>query len=266
MISPETNITDSLTLPADSLAATDSAAYVAEAKYGLLLTPEPHEEASPGRENNGPGVSFILSGLFLLALIIGLRYRDNVKHIVAIIHDLMATRLRQNAFDDTVRETSLLVLLNILWCASAGITGFCVLTDLNQGTGPISNPAVGMLWGMLIAAAYSVFLYLAYWTVGCVFSDRSHTELWMKGFAASQALMAPAFFITALLALCCPMQAYGIGIAAVVVFILGKLAFIFKGYRIFFNQFSSWVLFLCYLCSLEIVPLILCYRCAVLLG
>ncbi|MDE5870106.1 MAG: DUF4271 domain-containing protein, partial [Muribaculaceae bacterium] len=43
------------------------------------------------------------------------------------------------------------------------------------------------------------------------------------------------------------------------VFILGKIMFIYKGFRIFFNQISSWMLFLYYLCSVEIVPLILTY-------
>ena len=179
-----------------------------------------------------------------------------------MVHDLISTRVRQNTFDDTVRETSLLVLLNILWCGSAGLLCFCVYGE--SGVAPV-NRTIGILSGMGMAAVYSLFLYISYWTLGWVFSDRSHAELWVRGYAASQALMAPAFFILALLAFCCP-GSFVIGGIAIIVFVVVKLAFIFKGYRIFFNQFSSWVLFLCYLCSLEIVPLILCYRCAVLLN
>ncbi|MDE6338919.1 MAG: DUF4271 domain-containing protein [Muribaculaceae bacterium] len=43
---------------------------------------------------------------------------------------------------------------------------------------------------------------------------------------------------------------------------IGKIVFIYKGFRIFFQQLRSWLLFLCYLCSLEIVPLILAYLLA----
>ena len=49
------------------------------------------------------------------------------------------------------------------------------------------------------------------------------------------------------------------------VFVIGKIVFLYKGFRIFFTQISSWLLFLYYLCSLEIVPLILTYLGAVTL-
>ena len=250
---------------ADTTVSKDSVAADVGREYGLVLSVPENRESAPLREGGALGTSFILSGLFLLALVIALRFHDNMKHIVAIVHDLMSTRVRQNAFDDTVRETSLLVLLNVLWCACAGITCYWVYVNSAGGIGA-GNAATGMLGGMAMAGAYSLFLYISYWTVGWVFSDVGHSELWVKGYAASQALMAPAFFIIALLAMCCPHQAGIVGVFALIIFILGKLAFILKGYMIFFNQISSWVLFLCYLCSLEIVPLILCYRCAVLLG
>ena len=123
-----------------------------------------------------------------------------------------------------------------------------------------------MLIGMGVAGIYSLFMWGGYAAVGWIFSDREHSELWVKGYSSSQALMAPAFFLTALIAICQPSVVLNVGIISGCVFILTKFLFIWKGYRIFFNQFSSWVLFLCYLCSLEIVPLILCYRSAVLLA
>ena len=247
----------------DSTMLCDSLAMVEEPEYGILLTPPPPDDPTPHRNDSGDGISYILGGLFLLTLIIALRFRDNMKHIVAMFNSLMATRVRQNAFDDTVRETSLLVLLNLLWCASAGIICYCVYENSN---GWYQYATTGMLLTMAMAVAYSIFMLISYSGVGWIFSDWDHAALWVKGYAASQALTAPVFFLTALLAICCPGQSEAVGIFALIVFVTGKLVFILKGYRIFFNQFSSWVLFLCYLCSLEIVPLILCYRCANLLG
>ena len=237
-----------------------------EPVYGLLLTPPEAPPEAPLRSDNSLGVSFILTGTFILFLIIALRFRNNFKFVITIFRNLIETRTRQNVFDDTVRETSLIVLLNILWCISAGIVGYCVYGYLNPEITLGIHRAIGMLWGMAIALVYTLFMWGAYAAVGWVFSDRTHSELWVKGFSASQALMAPAFFITALIGVCNPETGLNVGIVSACVFIIAKLIFIWKGYRIFFNQFSSWVLFLCYLCSLEIVPLILCYRGAILLG
>ena len=246
--------------------AEDTAEAIAEPVWGILLTPPAPPPQPEMRTGSNLGGSFILCGLFILALIVSLRFRNNVKYIVSMFRNLVEVRTRQNVFDDTVRETSLIVLLNILWCASAGIVAYAVFQYLHPGSAPVAGRAVGMLVGMAIAVVYTIFLWIAYSAVGWVFSDKTHSELWVKGFSASQALMAPAFFLTALVGLCNPEIAMESGGVALAVFVLGKLMFIWKGYRIFFNQFSSWVLFLCYLCSLEIVPLILSYRCAILLG
>ena len=247
-------------------ASADSLETESSPQYGILLTPPEKPNPVPLRSKGETGVSFILVGLFILSLIIALRFRNNIKYIGAMFRSLIETRTRHNVFDDTVRETSLIVLLNILWCASAGIVAFYVYLYFFPDGDIWQHRAVGMLWGMALALTYTCFMAVAYSAVGWVFSDASHVSLWVKGFAASQALMAPAFFVTALVGICRPMLTQEMAIVAAVVFIFGKLMFIWKGYRIFFSQFSSWVLFLCYLCSLEIVPLILCYRCAVLLG
>ena len=263
----EVALTHSLvTSASDSIAETDSLVVAPEPVYGIVLTPpEPLPELS-FRNDNNEGISFILSALFLLFLLIALRFHNNIKYAVSIFRNLIETRTRQNIFDDTVRETSLIVLLNILWCASAGLIGYSVFRFLFPEELLFSASVIGMLWGMAIAVVYSLFMWWAYSAVGWVFSDKTHAALWVKGFSASQALMTLPFFIFALLGICRPEAAPGVGIAAATVFIFAKLVFIWKGYRIFFNQFSSWVLFLCYLCSLEIVPLILCYRCAVFIA
>lgn len=261
-----TVISPPLSSAVDSLPASDTIE-LAEPVYGIILTPPPHEEPAPVRQQDNLGLSFILCGLFLLFLIIALRFHNNIKYAVKVFRNLVETRARQNIFDDTVRETSLIVLLNILWCACTGIIAFCVYQYYwPQEVSLSGNRSIGMLFGMGIAVVYSLFMWWAYWGVGWVFSDKTHAGIWVKGFSASQALMTPAFFLTALLGICRPDTAVGVGIASAAVFVLVKLVFIWKGYRIFFSQFSSWVLFLCYLCSLEIVPLILCYRLALFIG
>lgn len=234
--------------------------------YGILLSAPEAPQPAPRRPDNNEGVSFILGALFLLFLVIALRFRNNIKYAITMFRNLVETRTRQNVFDDTVRETSLIVLLNFLWCGCAGVIGFSFFQYFNPEVATGIQRSIGMLVGIAIAVVYSLFMWWAYAAVGWVFSDSTHSELWVKGFSASQALMAPALFVLCLISICRPATAIEVGAAAASVFILIKLVFIWKGYRIFFYQFSSWVLFLCYLCSLEIIPLILCYRCAALLG
>ena len=253
-------------LATDSLARIDTIAVEPEPVYGLILSPPEVSPQPEMRSDNSLDISFILCGLFLLFLVIALRFRNNFKYVITIFRNLVETRTRHNAFDDTVRETSMLVLLNVMWCASIGITGFCLYQYLFPELTDSNLRWAGMLWGMAFATVYTLVMWGLYSVVGWIFSDRQHAILWVKGFSASQALMTPAIFITALIGICTPDAGLFVGIAAAIVFIIGKLVFIWKGYRIFFNQISSWVLFLCYLCSLEIVPLILSYRFAVLLG
>ena len=250
----------------DSIETADSLLRQPENVYALVITAPEDAPPASTRVAGNEGVSFILSGLFILFLIISLRFRNNFKYLVTMVKNLVETHTRHNLFDDTVRETSLIVMLNILWCACAGIIGFSVYQGFCPEKFVWGQRASGMLVGMGIAGVYVLFMVCSYGSVGLIFSDKNHSELWVKGFAASQALMAPALFVIALIGASRPEAFMAVGVMTLAVFILAKMVFIWKGYRIFFNQFSSWVLFLCYLCSLEIVPLVLCYRCSLLLG
>jgi len=250
----------------DSLAV-DSLAGVRE--YGIVLTPPVTPDVAPKADNNY-GMSYIIGGLVLLFCIIGLRFSNNRKYITAMFRSMVEVRLRSNAFDETVRETSFLVLLNLLWSCSAGIILWAVLGFTLSGNPSdsiglpqlVALPAqtIGICMG--VAVAYTCIMAVAYMTVGTVFSDATHGRMWLKGFTAGFGLLGIIYFPLSLLLLFY-YEWTGILLSiALVTFILAKIVFIWKGFRIFFTQISSWVLFLYYLCSLEIVPLILTYLAA----
>ena len=92
---------------------------VTEKVFGLTLEPpvEPKVEPMP----SSFGMSCVFSALFILFCVIGLRFRNNLKYVTTLLHNLVEVRVRHNVFDETVRETSFLVLLNLLWSCSAGI-------------------------------------------------------------------------------------------------------------------------------------------------
>ncbi|MDE6670133.1 MAG: DUF4271 domain-containing protein [Muribaculaceae bacterium] len=258
---------------ADSVAVTDTIAVPpGELNEGIILTPPPRIELK-GEGGQTLGMSFILLGLFVIFATVCLRFKNNVRYLQVLWRDLIEIRMRHNVFDDTVRETSFLVLLNLLWCASAGVLlhSLVTLTWNNGLTAADSRPPLPE-WSPLpmaicigVATCYTLFMLGALWITGMVFTDRGRAALWVKGYSAAQGLLSFIFFPLALLCQSYPDEQMTFLYVAGGALAIAKLIFIWKGLRIFFNQFSSWVLFLYYLCSLEIVPLILTYIAAMLL-
>ena len=251
---------DSLAL-ADSVAGvvvSDSVAQIAPLCHGIVLERPAGMDLRPLGET-GPGISWLLTSLFAVFLIVALRYRKNSRFFSLMLHDVMEVRVRHNAFDDTLRETTFIWLLNVLWCGAAGVLFYGLLFG-SEGTLALDARAMrrmGVCIGM--AGAYTVFLTAAYSAVGSLFSDGAKATLWVKGHLSTQGLESLALFPIALLGLCGPGLVGPMVMAGCIVFVLAKLLFIYKGFCIFFTQIASWVLFLYYLCSLEIVPVILTY-------
>lgn len=92
----------------------------AEHHYGVLLTP-PEVEHVGQRNDMAWDMSYIYGVFLLLFCVIGLRFRDSRKYISVMIRNLIKVRIRSNVFDETVRETSFLVLLNLMCSCSMGV-------------------------------------------------------------------------------------------------------------------------------------------------
>lgn len=261
-------------LPKDTVAA-DTVAKDTVSKthvYGITLTP-PKLPTVAANNTDSIGMSCVIGGIILLFCIIGIRIHNNRRYLTTLFQNLVDVRTRSNVFDETVRETSFMVLLNLLWSCSAGV----LLYGLLRFTVP-SNPfcsfgipalkthtAASMAICMGVMLVYTCFMSLSYTLVGTVFANREKAKMWLKGYTSGQGLLSFAFFILALLYVSHPEWAQELLWTVVGSFVLTKIVFIWKGFRIFFTQISSWVLFLYYLCSLEIVPLILTYLAAILL-
>ena len=251
------NLSDSIiAITPDSLSSADPV-------YGILLTP-PKSPDVPRRQKPSD-LSWITLSLFLVFFIACFRFQNNIKFIGAIGRSLLVVKERNSIFDDTVRETSFVIILNLLWCVATGVILYRLLQAVPDGMFLSANPvgaAAGMAICMGVAVIYSLFMTGACLTVGNLFSDALHAGMWVRGYAASQGILGVAFFPLALAMICWPTHEIPLLWIAAVLFILARSLFIWKGFRIFFTHSSSWVLFLYYLCSLEIVPLILSYAAA----
>lgn len=211
-------------------------------------------------------VYLVFALLFVLA---AFRFRKSPRYFKAQFSDLVDTRMRQNLFDDTVSETSLTLILQVIWACSVGV--FLWIWVRIAASNPAwslsvpDTPARGIGICAAVALIYEMAMQLAYWVVGNVFTDRERTASWLRGARAQNSLECIPFLPLALLAISYPEWQYWIAIASLSVFVAGKFVFIYKGFRIFFTKLSSWLLFLYYLCSLEIVPLLISGIAAILL-
>ncbi|MBD5208156.1 MAG: DUF4271 domain-containing protein [Bacteroidales bacterium] len=235
-----------------------------EPTYGMVIE-NPMVTYSEGNQyvEQGVGLSWVFLVIGILFFAVGMKFRNDVKYLKATFSNLFEVKMRQNVFDDTVKEISFIILLNLLWICSAGILLWqtvriwgglpeeCFAAPWSEAAGiGISTAATGVYVGCL---------FIGYWVIGRVFTDKTRTTLWTKGASAAMAVESLPMVPLALLTLCYPPWTMTILPIAAGVFIAGKIIFIYKGFRIFFNQMASWMLFLYYLCSLEIVPLILTY-------
>lgn len=208
------------------------------------------------------GVMALLIGMFMVLAFSVSHYGTYVK---TFRQNLLSVRRRANAFDDhTINETGITVALMLLACLCEGILIYFGAREGGFAPGLAPFLAIAMFWG--VAVLLMIFQTVAYLATGYAFTDYQNTSQWVKGFMASQALLGLMLTVPALWLLFNP-GAFGITIAvAAAMYLVARLIFIGKGFRIFYTNLFSLVYFILYLCTLEIVPLILLYHSAQFAG
>ena len=111
-----------------------------------------------------------------------------------------------------------------------------------------------------MALLYYLWQLAAYGVVGSIFTDKVSARMWMKGFNASQSLLSMLIVVPAVVVLFNPSASHIVIILGLIAYFVARFAFICKGFRLFYDNFGSLLYFILYLCSLEIVPLVLLYR------
>jgi len=247
-------------IPVDTIIVDSIAAESAVVKeYGMLVSPEEVRtyDGTPRRADDVVS-SWILSGLILLFALICFKFRKNLKYIGVLVNNLTDTRVRGNMFDDTARETFFITLLNLLSCASAGIMLVSAVAHTESLTIVGSDFAVGFA----IASVWEILLLLGYNIFGRTFFSSDVTSIWIKGYLANQGLLGIVLFFPVLLLLASPDWTEGLLILCIGIFSIARIIFIGRSLRIFFSQKRTFLLFLCYLCSVEIVPVLITYESA----
>lgn len=224
--------------------------------YTEGIEPQPRHEL-PGYDS---GVMTLVIGVFV---IITLNFRHYTTFLKTFTQNLFSVRKRANVFDErsTVSETRVLLSLILLLCLSEGILLFSFLRL--RGSLLPNLAGIGSL--TVLAAVYYILQLVAYHTVGYVFTSRARAVMWLKGFNASQSLLGICIAPPALLALFNPAIVPTLLSISVILYVVARIIFIYKGFRIFYNNSLALIYFILYLCSLEIIPLIFIYKASLFL-
>ena len=219
---------------------------------GLEAIPRP---TLPGHDT---GVLALLMALFL---VLTLNCRHYTTFLKTFTQDLLKVRERDNAFDDhTVSESRIVASLVITLCVCEGVLLNSAFPWITLSAEPTLFTRIVTL--CVVAAGYYAWQFVAYATVGYLFTEPGLSSQWMRGFNASQALLGLCLVIPTLGVLFRPEIAMVSLILAIVLYVAARIIFICKGFKIFYHNYFSLIYFILYLCTLEIVPLLLLYRAA----
>ncbi|MBP5689022.1 MAG: DUF4271 domain-containing protein [Muribaculaceae bacterium] len=217
--------------------------------------------------DTGSMIMLLLSCMFLLT-----SYRLGRSFISNLGHYLFSPKGKDDLFaEHTSSDARIIIAMIVNTCLMGGIMLYYGLLWYNPSlTVSLQNSV--FLHVLVLTLAMAVFVslqLLLYRLLGYTFANDSLTDMWIQGFLASQAVLGLLLFPVAVITLVFPSTIKLMVTIAIILYILGRIVFICKGFRIFFNNLSSSVYFILYLCAVEIVPPLLAlagtvYVCSIL--
>ena len=203
-----------------------------------------------------PSMALLIAGLIAVALC----YHTGYKYIENFFHYMFSTRRRDNLFEDhTVNETSILAALIANTCIVEGFLIYLAVQLLRPDLAPSLQNNVFLHIGAfcLMAAGFYGAQWLAYKVLGYTFSDKEGTRLWLDGFKSTQSLLGLLLLPVLILLMVFTSSGKLLLCTAALLYLVARLIFIYKGFRIFYSKLSSYLYFILYLCAVEIVPLVI---------
>lgn len=219
--------------------------------------PEPWESGlSPQHKPvSAASDSGLLAMLVTTLLVVILCMRHAGRLFAMLRHDVFDMRDRTRDFDEhTSGESRLMVLFGVQLTVYLGFL-LLSLAEVNSAA-PFSEWRLNnVAWTLTgVAGLYYLLQLVAYRAVGYAFTDGERCRQWLRGFNASQALLGFGLAVPAIVTVFYPVAAPQALLVAAVLYVAARLAFIYKGFRIFYTNPGSLFYFILYLCSLEIIP------------
>ena len=219
----------------------------------------PTDEAVPFARSplhDTPSMVLLMTGLIAVALC----YHTGYKYIENFFHYMFSTRRRENLFEDhTVNETSILAALIANTCIVEGFLIYLAVQLLRpEFTASLqSNVFLHIGAFCALAAGFYVVQWVVFKILGYTFSDKEGTKLWLDGFKSSQSFLGLILLPVLVLLMVFTSNGKLLLFVAALLYLVVRLIFVYKGFRIFYSNLSSILYFLLYLCAVEIAPLVI---------
>ena len=236
----------------------------------VIEVPKGHNARTPNTSplhDTGSMVMLLLSCLFMLT-----SYRMGRTYISNLTHNMFSTKGNDDLFTEhTPSDTRIILALIANTCLMGGIMMFYGILWYNPAlTTALQNSVFLHVLTLTMAGALFITLQLLlYRLIGFTFANPALTNMWVSGFLSSQAVLGLLLFPIVVITLVFPSTIKMMVTIAIILYVLGRIVFICKGFRIFFNNLSSSIYFILYLCAVEIVPPLLAlagtvYVCSIL--
>jgi hypothetical protein len=204
--------------------------------------------------------SGLLCIVIAMMLLVIFNIRQYSRYFTMLYHNMWSLRRRSTMFDEhTVNEARIMLVLVIQVCVCEAIImlGYIYMKSVSIPPDKVVVIAIGLIIATL---AYYLVQLLAYKVIGYVFADKEMTEQLVNGFNSSQTLLGFLLLFPAMLLLFYPAVTEIMAVIGVIFYVLARFIFIYKGFRIFYSDFSSLLYFILYLCTVEVIPVILLIR------
>lgn len=200
--------------------------------------------------------SYIVAAVLALLILLGF----NATHLSRLgkqfFSDIWSIRQRDNVFEDHVAtETPVLALMLIF---TSVLEGVLVGGYLTETVG--CRQLTAFLLSSSAAVVFNIFSVAACGTLGYTFTVPALALQWRRGLFASQSMLGMALILPAVVVTVCPADAIPALWIGAVCYVVARILYIIKGVRIFHKGYNSLIYFILYLCTLEIIPLLVLWR------
>ena len=224
---------------------------------GFEATPRPHTPV-----HNSSIALLLITGFLLIAIF----YHRGIKYLIQAFSNITEVKDRHSIFTNiTVNETQLRFALLFQTFITEGIALFFLINNFWEIQSE-NSLSLAIIFCCLSAAVFYWIQMFIYHLLGFVFSDPARTRQCVESFSSVNSLLGLVLFPVVLCMIYIPACTSTMLLITGICYILSRIIFIYKGIKIFLSDIYGLVYIILYLCAVEIVPLLLFYKGAILLS
>lgn len=202
----------------------------------------------------------VVAVIIVLLLALAISFNPIKRIFRGLTKKLLSVRMRESFDQTTASEQRVVILLIFQTIIYSAVIANAALALAYPGHYISDAATTGLLAALF--TIYYIYQIVVYNLVGYTFTSPEYKTLWIEGFTSSQTLVGFTLIIPGLTVLFYPDLTTEAVFLSAFLYLFARVIFICKGFRIFYTNSASLVYFILYLCSLEIVPVIILFDTA----